>query len=151
MALPAASLADGNVMLECRPSAPLPVGEEKIPYNNVTVSFSRDFAGKLISADYPRGEVPYGSDVRIKLTGPQDEPVFGAVAKWDGGSAASDRDGVVLVKADKQGSMEVTVQARGYEDKKIVLAVGINWPIYIGGAALVLVLAYYILVYRRKK
>ncbi|MFA6036209.1 MAG: PQQ-binding-like beta-propeller repeat protein [Candidatus Micrarchaeia archaeon] len=151
MALPAASLADGDVMLECRPTAPLPVGEEKAPYNNVTVSFSRDFAGKLISADYPRTEVPYGSEVRIKLTGPQDEPVFGAVAKWDGGSTVSGKDGVVLVKADKQGAMDITVQAQGYEDKKIVLSVGLNYTVYVGGAVVVLVLAYYILVYRRKK
>jgi len=150
IALPAAGLVDGDVMLECRPTAPLPVGEEKAPYNNVTVSFSREFAGKLMSADYPREEVPYGSEVRIKLTGPQGEPVFGAVAEWAGGSATSNRDGVLVVKADGQGSMDITVQAQGYVEKKVVLKVGLNWPVYVGGAVAVLVLAYYILVYRRK-
>jgi outer membrane protein assembly factor BamB len=147
---PSSAFVEGGNLVECRVTSPSPVGSEEPPYNNVSVQFSADFAGKPLSAEYPRAEVPFGSDVQIRLTNQHGDAVSGATGTWSGGSAKSGADGIMRVRADQQGSMAVVVKAVGYGDKEVKLQVGLNYTIYVAGFIAVVVVAYYILVYRRR-
>lgn len=150
MEVPSSSFFEGENRLECRVISPPPVGAEVAPHNNVSVQFSAGFAGKPLSAEYPRFELPYGSNVQIRVTDQHGEPLAGAVGTWDGGSATTDAQGILRVRADRSGEMTVTIASEGYEDKVVKLGVGLNYTLYVAGFVVVVVAAYYILVFRRR-
>ncbi|VVC03624.1 Outer membrane protein assembly factor BamB [Candidatus Burarchaeum australiense] len=143
--LPGGLLTLGENVIECRT---LSAGNaERSPYNNLTMIYSREPVLGLIGVTYPQGEVGYGSDVTLSLQDERGKPLFGIRASWPGGSAVSDANGNVVVKASSEGPMPVELSAPGYETKAITLAVGRNWLLYGIAAAVVLAAAYFVFMY----
>ncbi|RLG19104.1 hypothetical protein DRN67_03530 [Candidatus Micrarchaeota archaeon] len=144
--LSTAGLSYGEIVIECRTRSV--EGIEQEPYNALTLYYSSMPVEHTFEVEYTREEVPFGSDVVLKITDEKGEPLAGITASWLGGSAISNQKGEVVVKAYGEGQTEITLSADGYETRVIKLKVGTNWALY-AGIGFVLILAAYFLLMRR--
>ena len=136
-----------ELLLECRTIAA--EGAERAPYNALSLIYQgSSMLDRPMKVEYPRGEVAYGSDVLLKITDENGNPLAGVAASWPGGTSLSNQRGEVVVKVLVEGESEVELRSSGYETKVVKLRAGTNWYLYGGIGVAVLAIGYFLFLRR---